>query len=604
MKTNKVKIKTQWDLSCFYRDENDPKIEKEIGAIESANSKFEKKYKNKDFTKSSKTLLSALDDYLDLFEVSERSHAMRYFAFRFDLNSEDSVAQAMITKIGNRLTLSQNKTTFFGVELSKIPKSKQIVFLKDRKLEFYNYFLRNIFNNAKYVLTEKEEQMTDLLGNTSYSLWVEGQEKLLSGQTVSFKGENLPIQKAISMIPELPKKDRYLLHGKVSEVLKSISHFAEAEINAVYNFKKVMDERRGYRKPYSASVLAYQNDEKTIENLVSMVTKYFRVSKRFYKLHARILGIKKLSVSDRAVKLGQIKRKFDFEESVEIVGEIFKKIGPKYNDIFCSLLENGKVDVYPKKSKRGGAYCAPVHNMPTMIFLNHTNDLNSLETLAHEMGHAIHTELSKKQSLLYRDYPMSSAEVASTFFEQVVIGEIESQLTDKEKTILLHTKLVSDVATIFRQIACFNFELELHKRIRAEGQISKFEIAKLLKKHLESYMGEAFEVKIDDGYFFVPWSHIRRFFYVYSYAYGQIISRAFYENWKKDPKYIEKIHRFLSAGGSKSPKNIFRDCGIDINDPKFFEDGLKSIEKDVRRLEKLVSSKSGIIKPSNNKLNK
>jgi oligoendopeptidase F len=101
-------------------------------------------------------------------------------------------------------------------------------------------------------------------------------------------------------------------------------------------------------------------------------------------------------------------------------------------------------------------------------------------------------------------------------------------------------------------------------------------------------MGDTFDFKENDGYAFVSWSHIRRFFYVYSYAYGQLISRAFFENWKKNPKYIEKIDKFLSAGGSKSPKDIFLDAGIDITDPKFFEAGLRSIEKDIDKLEKLA----------------
>ncbi len=148
---------------------------------------------------------------------------------------------------------------------------------------------------------------------------------------------------------------------------------------------------------------------------------------------------------------------------------------------------------------------------------------------------------------------------------------------------------MGDISTIFRQIACFNFEVELHKRIRSEGQISKEEIAKLLKKHLESYMGDAINVTEDDGYFFVNWSHIRRFFYVYSYAYGQLISRSFFENWKKDNKYINKIDFFLSAGGSMSPEDIFKKAGINIKDPKFFLSGLKSIEKDIDKLEMLIS---------------
>ncbi len=585
---SKNSFKTEWDLSVLYKNENDPRIEKDIKATEKAVLAFEKKYKDKDFISTSKKLLSALKDYETLSKIIGDGKASRYFYFRKDLNSEDTVATAQLTKIDNRLTATFNKIAFFDIVLSKISPKDQNKLLKDESLKYFRYLLKRIFDGSKYVLSEKEEQVINLLSNTSFSMWVDGQEKLLSSQTIDFKGEKMPVQKAVSTIPELPKSERDELHAKVNETLKSISHFAEAEINAVYNYKKVMDERRGYAKPYSGTALSYQNSEKGVELLVNLVTKNFGISKRFYKLHAKLLKLKKLSVADRGVKIGEIKKKFDFATSVSIVGDIFSKVGPKYREIFDKILNNGQTDVYPKKGKSGGAYCASGYGVPTFILLNHIDKLDSLETLAHEMGHAIHSELSKKQPIFYQDYSMAVAEVASTFFEQVVISEIENYLSKDEKVILLHNKLMGDIATIFRQIACFNFELELHQKIRSEGQISKEEIAKLLNKNLSTYLGDAFEIKDDDGFFFVNWSHIRRFFYVYSYAYGQIVSRALFENWKKDKSYANKIEEFLSLGGSMSPEDIFKKVGIDTSKPEFFEAGLRSIERDIEKLEKLT----------------
>lgn len=579
--------KTTWDLSVFYKNEKDPKIEKDIKVAEKAIADFEKKYRNKDYISTPKKLLQALKDQNLLNDAISNVKGELYFHYRSDLNSEDSIAQAMSTKISNRLTNSLNKLVFFDISISKIPTKDQKNFLQDKSLEPYRYMLKNIFENAKYILTEKEEQLVGLLSSTSYGMWVDGQDKLLSQQVVDFKGEKLPVAKAMSMVSNLEKKDRHELSEKINNVLKSISHFAEAEINAVYNFKKVMDERRGFKKPYDSTFLSYQNDEKTILLLIDVVTKGFKISQRFYRLHARLLKEKKLLVSDRGVKIGEINKKFDFDTSVAFVGEVFAKVGPKYKEIFDKILD-GQTDVYPKKGKTGGAYCSGNYNSPTLVLLNHTDDLRSLETLAHEMGHAVHTELAKSQPSWYQNYSISTAEVASTFFEQVAVAEIENQLTDDEKVILLHNQLMGDVSTIFRQIACFNFELELHNRIRSEGQLSKEEIAKLLKKHLQSYLGDVFDVTDDDGYYFVNWSHIRRFFYVYSYAYGQLISRALFENWKKDKSYADKIEQFLSLGGSMSPEDIFKKVGINVKDPKFFESGLRSIEKDIERLEKLT----------------
>lgn len=583
-----MNYKTEWDLSVFYKNENDPKIEKDIKTAEKACVSFEKKYRSKDYTSTSKKLLGAMKDYENLVKAVSGAKAGRYFYHRKDLNSEDNVAGAMLTKIDNRLTKTLNKLVFFDIDLSKIPVNKQKIFLADKNLSPYAFYLKKIFKNAKHMLSEKEEQLASLLSQTSSSMWVDGQEKLLNIQTVEFKGENIPVPKAMSILADLPKDQRHELGNKINQTLKSVSFFAESELNAVYNFKKVMDERRGFKTPYDSTLLSNHNDPKTIKILTDVVTKNFGISHRFYKLHAKLLKEKKLSVSDRSVKIGEIKKKFDYETSVKVVGDVFEKVGPVYKNIFDKIVNNSQVDVYPKKGKTGGAYCSGGYDVPTIILLNHTDDLRSLETLAHEMGHAVHTEIAKVQPVLYQDYSYSTAEVASTFFEQVTLSEIEDQFTNEEKIILLHNKIMGDISTIFRQIACFNFELELHNRIRAEGQLSKEDMAKLLRKHLKSYLGEAFNVTDDDGYYFVSWSHIRRFFYVYTYAYGQLISRALFENWKKDKKYAERIEKFLSLGGSMTPEEIFKKVGINVKDSKFFESGLKSIEKDIEKLEKLT----------------
>jgi oligoendopeptidase F len=246
----------------------------------------------------------------------------------------------------------------------------------------------------------------------------------------------------------------------------------------------------------------------------------------------------------------------------------------------------------PKKGKTGGAFCAGNKPLPTFILLNHTPDMRSVSTLAHEMGHGIHTELSSTQSVLYKGYSLAVAETASTFFEEVVFDDIFETLSGKEKIVALHDKINDSVSTIFRQIACFNFELALHNAIREKGFVSKEDISELLNEHMKSYLGPVMKMDERDGYFFVQWSHIRNHFYVYTYAFGEIVSKALYARYKKDPSFVKSIKRFLSAGSSKSPYQIFKDIGIDISNPKFFLDGLKEIESDIDRLEKLILEKN------------
>ncbi len=446
-----------WNLGLLYKNEKDPQIEKDVRDIEKAYSAIEKKYKNKDFTKTPKDLLVALEDLEAINKTLSKKNPSLYFALKTDLDSSDQYAQAMETKISQRLTIASNKVTFFDLKIGKIPKKEQKAFLTYGPLAPFKYQLQTIFEQAKYNLSEKEEQLANLLSQTSYSMWVDSQQKLQSQQTVEHKKKQLPISQAISTVADLPKTERRLLHSKVNTALKEISFFAEAEINATYNFKKVMDIQRGYKTPYESTVVGYENDEKTIDALVESVTKHFPISHRFYTLHTKLIKEKRLTLAERNTKIGSINKKFTFDNTFTIVHKAFSRVGEKYATYLDVFLKNRQFDVYPMKGKKSGAYCWGSGELPTFVLLNHTDDIRSVETLAHEMGHAIHTELSKNQPPRYQHYSTATAEVASTFFEQLVNEELEAELSDKEKIILLHNKVMGDISTIFRQVACFNF---------------------------------------------------------------------------------------------------------------------------------------------------
>jgi oligoendopeptidase F len=204
------------------------------------------------------------------------------------------------------------------------------------------------------------------------------------------------------------------------------------------------------------------------------------------------------------------------------------------------------------------------------------------------MGHAFHSELSESQGPIYSVLSMSLAETASTLFEQIAFEAIFEKLSDKEKIVALEQKLNSDIATIFRQIACFNFEKDMHEGIRTKGFLTKEELAGLHNKNMQSYLGSVFEIEDDSGYAFVSWPHLRFFFYVYSYAYGMLVSKALLRRYKKDKSFWTKIEQFLSAGGKDSPENILKEIGIDVSKPSFWKEGLKEIEDDIEKLEKLT----------------
>lgn len=589
----KQSYKTSWDLSGLYNGPEDKKIEYDVVLIEKAYKKFADKYsKNDSFLDDESSLLEALIDYEKMLAVTETARPIWYLKNLSSIDSQNKKVQASIAKFEPRVISAYNNILFFNIKLGKISKENQRKFINSEKLKKYRYFLKDIFDNSKYDLSEDAEKVLNLKSTTSYTMWVDGFKKLISKQTIKFKKngkmQDIPLGQAMTFMHQLPTNERRLMHNQCMEALKSISYFAENEINAVVVNKKIDDELRGYERPYSSTVLGYQNDIKNIELLINTVTKNFSISNRFYKIKAKILKLKNLSYADRVIGIKNNPKKVKFDEAVEIVSSAFSKAGKYYSDLFMSMLNKGQIDVYSKVGKSGGAYCWGGSSVPTLVMLNFDESEDAVMTLAHEMGHAIHTELSKKPSIIYQHYTISVAEVASTFFENLAFDEMFNRMSDEEKITALFNRLADKVQTIFRQIACFNMENELHEEIRKKGMLSIEEMGKIHNKHMKAYLGDVFKMTDLDGYFLLYWSHIRSFFYVYSYAYGEIISQALYKKCKEDNGYFEKINKFMEAGATMSPDDIFKSIGIDTSDPEFYSLGLKSISDDLDKLESLI----------------
>lgn len=581
-----MKYKTEWNLGLLYKSEKDPQIEKDMRAIEAACAAFEKKYKGKDFISTSSKLLKVLKDY-EILLTNSTYKPLWYLGLCKSVNTNNKYAAAMEVQMNERQRKAFNKVLFFQLVLAKISKPNQKKFLQDTSLQKYHYFLKKIFIRASHNLSETEEQLFSLLSQPAEKMWYDAQVKLLSEQQIEHKGNPISLSEATEIYTSLRKKeDRQALYRKVLLARKNTASMAEAEINAIYTTKKISDELRGYKNPYSEMVLQYENDETEIKDFIDASTKAFPISKRYYTLHKKLTKQENLSIADLYVNLGEIKKEFTFDAAVAIVKKAFAKFDPKYADLLDTYLQQGQIDVFPRSSKKGGGFCSGCGTLPVFIFLNHANTLKSVETLAHEMGHAIHTELSKPLDPLYGEYTISVAEVASTFFEQFVSNEIIEELPDDQKIVILHGRIGRDIACLFRQVACFNCELEIHQQIRAKGYLSKTEMAQIMQKHLQSYIGNAADITEEDGYVFTSWSHLRYSFYVYTYAYGLLVSRVLYETWKADNSFKTSIEKFLSAGSSMSPKDIFKSIGIKT-DKAFFEAGLKGIEADINKLEKL-----------------
>ena len=590
-------IKTDWDLSPIFKSDNDKKIQILRKKVIRESYKFIDRWKKtNDYLKYPETLRIALDEYESwLRNYGALGDETYYFHLKTSLNQNDPALKAKENKVIEFSKKIENDIQFFELRIAKVPSRLQKKFLNHKSLSHYKHFLEKLFNQSKYLLTEPEEKILNLKSQTSYTNWVRMLSGFLSKETSKVLDEDEKTKEKtfsdlLGLMNSKNKKVRDNAANSFNKILLKHLDSAENEINSVLLNKKTDDELRKFTRPDSARHIADDIDMEVVDSLVEVVTEKFEMSKKYYELKAKLLELPKLAYHERSVEYGKLDKKYPYDYSFNLIAKVLKNLDSDFFQLFQDFINEGRVDVYPKKDKTSGAFCTYgllIH--PSFILLNWNERLNDVLTFAHELGHGINNELIRKvQNSLNFGTPISTAEVASTFMEDFVLQELLKEADDELKLALMMMKLNEEVSTIFRQIAFYNFETELHKKFREIGYLSKEEIGKIFQQYMISYMGPYVEQSNGSENWWTYIGHFRKFFYVYSYASGLLISKSLQASVKENPEFIMKVKDFLSTGLSDSPKNIFAKMGIDITDKKFWEKGLGEVEDLLSETEKLA----------------
>ena len=583
-----VKSSISWDLTPLFKSDTDPHIIVIRQEVEKVAQAFINKWQGRsDYLSDPVVLKQALDEYENWAkEYGLYDREILYFHLRTCQDQLDSKLKASFNQIIEHARKLQNEIQFFVLRLAKVSAKQQALFLDHPDLKPYHHYLEQLFKQAKHQLTEAEEKILNLKSEPSYGNWVRMLEEFLS-QEVRI-GKTLP--DFMSMLQTKNKLARDQAARAINSILKKHAPAAVHEINSILANKKIDDDLRHFPRPESASHLSDDIDTELVDTITDSVAGQFQVSARWYTIKAKLLGLTKLKYHERYIPLGEVDMSYSYNQATELVGQVFTHLDPEFGQVFSQFVTHHQIDVYPAKGKSDGAFCAPGSLvLPTYILLNHTGVLKDVLTLAHEAGHGINNELMKRtQNALNFGSPLSTAEVASTFFEDIVLQKLIANADDETKLSLLAKKLDDDVATIFRQTACYLFERELHQEFRKKGYLGQVEIGQLFQKHMAAYMGPAVTQSPGSENWWIYWGHIRRFFYVYTYASGLLISKSLQASVKKDKTFITKVKKFLSIGSSQSPQEIFADLGIDITQKTFWETGLAEVEALLIEVESLA----------------
>lgn len=587
----------KWNLSQFYKSLDDEQIDKDIELVMKEGKRLHDKYISSDFESNIKSLKELLID-LESFDnkYSYGGKPSYYIYLNQFLDQESVKVKARYSQIEKLNVGLSSLLHFIYVRLSNIPEDKQKEILSDPSLKEYKNYLRNVFKFSKHILSNEKEEVVNELSDMASGAWNRLLESLHSAEVVKVKDSKgkihtLNFEKLTDRFNSPDKVLRDNAAKSFNEILVKHSKVAEAEFNNTLQYKAKMDKIKKYSYPEESRYLSDDVEKEFVEDMCEYVKKYNDVSKDYYTLKAKVLGLKKLKYHERGLSFEKGESKFDLKKSIDIVKNVFNSIDPKFEGILHKFL-SGNIDSESKKGKSGGAYCINVaKSLPTFILLNHHDKLQDLLTIAHEAGHGINSEMMKEsQNALYFSTPPATAEIASTFFEDMVVDNLIENSKGVKKLNILLKKIDMDVSSIFRQVAFFNFEREVHTLFKLKHYLSNKEIGEVFTKHISSYMGSS--VSQDKGsenwWMYVP--HFRMYFYVYSYSMGLMIAKYMKAKYKKDKKYLINIKDFLSTGTSIPTSEVIKKLTGDKDHIwKMAIDEIKSNINDANKLFKEIN---------------
>ncbi|MEK6819439.1 MAG: hypothetical protein AABY10_05925, partial [Nanoarchaeota archaeon] len=387
-----MNTKTEWDFSTLFKKEEDMEQEKE--KVEKEVSNFVEKWKNNsDFLSSPEKLKEALDDYEKLIrKAASGGKAHYYYWLKTQQDQNSSELKAKYNKINEFAIKISNDLQFFTLNISKIKEDNQKIFLSSPILSEYKHYLEKAFIQSKYLLSEGEEKILNLKSKTSHenwdkmlSLFLSKEERNVFDESGSFSKKNF--SEISSLLQSTKKEVRDSYADALNDILEKNIDVAEQEINSILEDKKINDELRGFSRPDQNRHISDDLSTEVVNSLVKSVTDNFEISKKYYKLKASLFNVGKLEYHERNVPYGKIEKEFSFEESSKLINKVFHSLDPEFSKIFSEFLKEGKVDVFPKKGKRYGAFCIWISpEFPMYVMLNHTKKLNDVLTIAHEFG--------------------------------------------------------------------------------------------------------------------------------------------------------------------------------------------------------------------------
>src|SRR4051812_11372736 len=575
-------LETAWDLDPLVEARGDDGAVAALDDAERRAEAFASRYAGRVAELGGAELVAAMRELEAIEELAGK--AGTFAGLRFSTDTSDPSRGALLQRVQERGTAIETKLLFFGLEWAALDDEKAEELLAADGLDFARHFLRMERRYRPYLLSEPEEKILTEKQVSARAAWARLFAEQVSAIEVGEAKE--PLDSALARLSSADRSVRETTASQVTEALQPGLRTRAFIFNTLLADKATDDRLRGYPSWISARNLSNEVSDESVEALVDAVqSRYEAIPQRWYRLKAQMLGLPRLADFDRAAAVTSEEPVFRWGEARDLVLDAFGSFSGELERQARRFFDEQWIDAPVRPGKRGGAFATTaVPSVHPYVLLNYTAKRRDVLTLAHELGHGLHFALAAHQGIFQQHTPLTVAETASVFGETIVFGRLLEQAeTPESRLSLLAESVEGSIATVFRQIAMNRFEHAVHTARREEGELSVERFAELWADAQHELFGDS--VEVTDNYR-LWWSYIPHFIntpgYVYAYAYGQLLALSVYRRYEEEgasfvPHYLE----MLAAGGSRSPAELGRIVGIDLEDPGFWSSGLDLVQREL-----------------------
>jgi oligoendopeptidase F len=592
---NEVPVEDTWRLEDIFT--NDEAWEKEFQEVKDLLPGVQN-YQGK-LGESAEQLYEALQ-YQD--KLLERlGKLFTYAHMRYDQDTTNSFYQGLNDRISNLYSQAASSLAFIVPEILAIDEQKVNEFLeKKAELKLYEHAIEEINLQRPHILSAEQEALlaeaAEVMGSPSNTFGMLNNADLEFPTIKDENGEEAEITHG-RYIRFLESSDRRVREDAFKGVYETYGKFRNTFASTLSgNIKKdnFNARVRNYKSAREAALAANNIPESVYENLVSTVNSNLHLLHRYIKLRKKVLGVDKLHMYDLFTPLVKnVKMEIPYSEAKELIIKGLAPMGEEYVSLLKEGFENRWIDVQENKGKRSGAYSSGAYGTNPYILMNWQDNVNNLFTLAHELGHSLHSHYTRSnQPYAYGNYSIFVAEVASTCNEALLNDYLLKSIDDEQKRLyLLNHYLEGFRGTVFRQTMFAEFEHLIHQQVQNNQALTADSLTKDYYELNKKYFGE--EDIIIDEEIGLEWSRIPHFYYnyyVYQYATGYSAATALSKQILEEGQpAVDRYLDYLKAGSSDYPIEVLKKAGVDMASPKPIEDACKVFEEKLNEMEALLS---------------